>query len=59
MIKTAILTVSDSCAQGEREDISGQTIEDMLVAAGFEISKRRTIADDQEAIEEIMVAEMW
>ncbi|GAI45253.1 unnamed protein product, partial [marine sediment metagenome] len=30
MIKIAILTVSDSCAQGQREDISGQEIKTML-----------------------------
>jgi molybdenum cofactor synthesis domain-containing protein len=50
MIKAAILTVSDSCARGEREDISGQTIEDMLVAAGFEVCEKKIVADDQEAI---------
>ena len=59
MIKTAILTVSDSCARGEREDISGQTVEDMLVAAGFEVCEKIVVADDQEAIEEVMVGEMW
>jgi hypothetical protein len=26
------VTVSDSCAQGQREDISGQTIKDILLA---------------------------
>ncbi len=50
MIKAAILTVSDSCAAGKREDVSGQTIEDMLTAAGFEICERRVVADDQKAI---------
>jgi molybdenum cofactor synthesis domain-containing protein len=50
MIKAAILTVSDSCARGEREDISGRTIEDMLVAAGFEVCEKKIVADDQEAI---------
>jgi molybdopterin biosynthesis enzyme MoaB len=50
MIKAAILTVSDSCARGEREDISGQTIEDILAAGGFEICERRIVADDREGI---------
>ena len=50
MIKVAILTVSDSCAAGKREDESGQTIEDILAVGGFEICERRIVADDREAI---------
>jgi len=58
MIRVAILTVSDSCAQGQREDISGQTIEDMLGSrpAGslpedkFEICRKKIVADDHEKI---------
>jgi len=50
MIRVAILTVSDSCAQGKREDISGQTIKDILTKNGFEICDKRIVADNQEAI---------
>ena len=50
MIKVAILTVSDSCSQGEREDISGQTIKDMLPEDGFEICRKKIVADDHEKI---------
>ncbi|MHC4159610.1 MAG: MogA/MoaB family molybdenum cofactor biosynthesis protein [Planctomycetota bacterium] len=50
MIKVAILTVSDSCAQGKREDVSGQTIEDILVKGGFEVSEKKIVADNREAI---------
>jgi molybdopterin biosynthesis enzyme MoaB len=50
MIKAAILTVSDSCAGGKREDESGQTIEDILAAAGFEVCEKKIVVDDQEAI---------
>ncbi len=50
MIKVAILTVSDSCAQGKREDVSGQTIRDMLAEGKFEICERRTVADNHETI---------
>jgi molybdenum cofactor synthesis domain-containing protein len=50
MIKVAILTVSDSCAQGKREDISGQTIKDILTKNGFEICEKRIVADNHEAI---------
>lgn len=50
MIRVAILTVSDSCSQGEREDISGQTIKDMLPEGGFEICRKKIVADEHEKI---------
>ena len=50
MIGAAILTVSDSCAQSKREDVSGQTIADMLADENFEIRNRRIVADDYDAI---------
>ena len=58
MIRVAILTVSDSCSQGQREDISGQTIKDMLGSRlagslpedGFEICRKKIVADDHEKI---------
>lgn len=50
MIRVAILTVSDSCAQGKREDISGQTIKDILPEDRFEICRKRIVADDHEKI---------
>jgi molybdopterin adenylyltransferase len=50
MIRVAILTVSDSCSQGEREDISGQTIKNMLQKDGFEICRKKIVADDREKI---------
>jgi molybdenum cofactor synthesis domain-containing protein len=50
MIRVAILTVSDSCSQGEREDISGQAIKDMLPEDRFEICRKKIVADDHEKI---------
>ena len=50
MIRTAILTVSDSCALGKREDISGQAIEDMLPRDKFAICEKRIVPDDRDAI---------
>ncbi len=50
MIKSAILTVSDSCARGEREDISGETIGEVLSKKGFEVCERKIVADDRDAI---------
>ena len=48
--KVAILTVSDSCAQGRREDASGPAIREILSAGGYEIADERIVADDRDAI---------
>jgi molybdenum cofactor synthesis domain-containing protein len=49
-IKAAVLTVSDSCAEGGREDVSGQSICEMLDADRFEVCEKRVVADDYEKI---------
>jgi molybdopterin adenylyltransferase len=50
MITVAILTVSDSCSRGEREDISGRTIEEMLPRHQFETVARGIVPDDRDEI---------
>jgi molybdenum cofactor synthesis domain-containing protein len=50
MITVAILTVSDSCSRGEREDVSGRTIEQMLPRAQFEAVARGIVPDDRDEI---------
>jgi molybdopterin adenylyltransferase len=50
MIRVAILTVSDSCSQGKREDVSGRTIADMLAEDKFEICEKRIVVDDLKTI---------
>jgi molybdopterin adenylyltransferase len=49
-IKTAILTVSDLCAQGKRADTGGKTIEEMLPKETFEVCQKIIIPDDFETI---------
>ena len=49
-IKIAVLTISDSCTQGNREDVSGQTIIDMLPEETFEVCEKKIVADDHEKI---------
>jgi molybdopterin adenylyltransferase len=48
-VKAAVLTVSDGVHAGEREDTSGDTLEELLRAEGFEVS-RRVVPDDRDAI---------
>jgi molybdopterin adenylyltransferase len=50
MIKVAIVTVSDSCARGGREDVSGRTIEEMLPADTFEVCHRKILPDESDMI---------
>ena len=46
----AVLTVSDSAARGEREDVSGPAVAEQLRSAGFKIMEQRVVADEQPAI---------
>lgn len=50
MIKTAILTVSDTCSQGKRADVSGRTIAEMLMGGEFEVCEKKIVPDDLETI---------
>jgi molybdopterin adenylyltransferase len=50
MIKVAILTISDSCAQGRREDLSGLTIRQLLAPDQFEVLEHRVVPDDRQHI---------
>ncbi len=64
MIRVAILTVSDSCSQRKMEDVSGQTIKNMLAqplrgagldADKFEICEYTITADEQENIKKELI----
>ena len=50
MITVGILTVSDSCAQGRRQDASGPAIREILLTAGYVIGNERIVPDDRDAI---------
>ena len=52
---TAVLTVSDSSARGERADISGPATADLLRQSGFEVTHQEIVPDDQAAIESALV----
>ena len=55
MIKVAILTVSDSCSQRKMEDVSGQTIKNMLSSDNFEICQYKVVADERENIKKELI----
>ena len=45
-----IITVSDRCSRGEREDLSGPALESYVRDAGFDVLPRRLVADEKEQI---------
>jgi molybdenum cofactor synthesis domain-containing protein len=56
-MKAGVLTVSDGVSEGTREDTSGDLLEELLAAEGFEV-ERRVVPDDRDAISDALVALM-
>jgi molybdopterin adenylyltransferase len=54
-VRAGVLTVSDGVAEGTREDRSGDALEELLSAAGFEV-ERRVVPDERDAIAGAVVA---
>jgi molybdopterin adenylyltransferase len=48
-LNAAVLTVSDGVAAGEREDRSGDALEELLAAQGFDV-ERRVVPDERDSI---------
>ena len=48
-MKAAVLTVSDGVSEGTREDRSGDVLEELLAAGGYEV-ERRVVPDERGAI---------
>lgn len=55
MIKVAVLTMSDSGAVGEREDVSGSVLHGMLDPVLFEVVAYEVIPDDHDTIVEKLI----
>jgi molybdenum cofactor synthesis domain-containing protein len=50
-----IITASDKSSAGEREDLSGPAIREMIEAQGYEVASLKVLADDEELLYEEMV----
>jgi molybdopterin adenylyltransferase len=44
--KAGVLTISDACSKGTREDISGEALASRLMEAGYAVAHREIVADD-------------
>ena len=53
--RTAVLTVSDRGARGEREDLSGKALEDLLRDNGFEVASRDIVPDELDEIRDTLI----
>ena len=56
MFQAAIITASDKGAQGQREDVSGQVIREILEANGYEIVHQVILPDDRTLLADEMRA---
>jgi molybdopterin adenylyltransferase len=54
-ITTAVITASDSCSRGEREDRSGPAVADFLRKHPFSITVREVVPDDRVKIQNLLV----
>ena len=51
----AVVTVSDSCARGERVDVSGPAVAESLGKFGFRVVAKRIVQDDSMQIQNALV----
>ena len=55
MIRAAVITVSDACSRGEREDASGATLVQLLNDAGATIVERKILSDDLDPLAQTLL----
>lgn len=54
-IRAAVLTVSDSCARGEKVDLSGPAVAAALGRRNFQVAVRSVVADERAVIQEKLI----
>jgi molybdopterin adenylyltransferase len=55
-IRAVVITVSDACSKGDREDTSGQTLVQLLKDTGAEIVATKIVSDDLDPLTELLIA---
>ena len=53
-MRAAVITVSDSCFLGQRVDVSGPVVADLLLVHGFHVVSRLVVPDEQGEIEDAL-----
>ncbi len=54
-LTAAVVTVSDSCARGEREDKSGPAVAQLLEKLKFSVAVREVVSDDSGKIQDLLI----
>jgi molybdopterin adenylyltransferase len=54
-LTAAVVTVSDSCARGEREDKSGPAVAQLLEQLKFSVVAREVVSDDSIKIQSLLI----
>jgi molybdenum cofactor synthesis domain-containing protein len=55
IFSAAVVTVSDSCARGERTDVSGPAVAELLSKSGFRVTAKQIVQDDSMQIQNALV----
>jgi len=55
-LRFAVLTVSDRSSQGERPDVSGPALVELIKAQGWDITRQEVLPDDLKILRESMAA---
>jgi molybdopterin adenylyltransferase len=53
--RAAVLTVSDSCSRGEKSDVSGPAVAEVLRGRNFQVVVRSVVPDEKIAIQEKLI----
>jgi len=53
-MKVVVITVSDACARGQREDASGAALVELLTETGAEIVEKTVLSDDLDPLAEAL-----
>lgn len=51
----AVITISDSCARGERQDLSGPAVAQLLQRLHFSVTAREVVSDDSIQIQNLLI----
>lgn len=54
-VTAAVVTVSDSCSRGEREDLSGPAVGQLVQKLGFSVTASEVVPDDLDQIRNLLI----
>ena len=56
-IRAVVITVSDACSRGEREDASGEALAQLLIDLGANVVAREVVSDELGPLTEMLAAQ--